>query len=394
MRRSAYRNGVKSRFIRKWPLAPLLTLTLVFANVAPSFATIRAGDSLYIKVWNHPELSKQVTVDATGGVRVPLSGVVDVAGLSETEAGQRLTDALRPVVAYPAVSVETVEQGKTLFVSGGPGGVLKYQAGETLSAAIADVMQSVPQMTQNLNDAGQSLSKIDGPNADRARIDLSQVKIQRDGSMLGTYDTVALDVAGTPGPLLQPGDTIVFAYKPIQVRVIGDVARPGIAYLDQNQAISEAIAQTGGLLPTAASNHVLLQRGGQTRSLALGDPAFNQPPQMGDVITVPAAPRVNVVGTVVNPGVVALKTDSTLLSAMYTAGGPTKWANLRDVQVVHGSAKTSYDVTALTHGDISQNPELQDGDTVVVPQNHAIDLTGFFGILGGIAAGLSSRVPL
>jgi protein involved in polysaccharide export with SLBB domain len=79
---------------------------------------------------------------------------------------------------------------------------------------------------------------------------------------------------------------------------------------------------------------------------------------------------------------------------MYTAGGPTKWADLKNVQIVRGSTKTSYNVTALTHGDISQNPALQDGDTVVVPQNHSIDWSGIFGILGGVAAGLASRVPL
>ena len=72
------------------------------------------------------------------------------------------------------------------------------------------------------------------------------------------------------------------------------------------------------------SNHVLLQRAGSTRSLALGDTAFNQPAQTGDVLTIPAAPRVNVVGTVVTPGVVALKTDPTLLSAclLYTSRIP------------------------------------------------------------------------
>ena len=55
---------------------------------------------------------------------------------------------------------------------------------------------------------------------------------------------------------------------------------------------------------------------------------------------------------------------------MYTAGGPTKQANLRDVQVVRDGVSTTYNVTALTHGDMSQNPTLQDGDTVVVPQGH------------------------
>lgn len=375
--------------------APLLTCLFVIGIVAPSMAAIHPGDSVLVKVWNHPELSKQVTVDSNGGVRVPLSGVVTVGGLDETQAGKKLADALRPMIAYPAVSVEMVEQGKNLFVSGGTSGVLKYQAGETLSAAIADEMQSTPATQQTLNDAGQSLSRVDGEYAGvRARIDLHHVMVQRDGNSLGDFDTVALGESGNPGPLLEPGDTIVFAYNPIRVRVSGDVARPGLTYLSEKQAMSEAIAQAGGLLPTASSNHILLQRDGSTRSLALGDPAFSSPSFPGDVLTIPTAPRVNVVGTVIKPGVVSLKTDASLLSAMYTAGGPTKQANLKDVQVVHGSTRTSYNVTALTHGDMSQNPLLQDGDTVLVPQSRGIDWSGLFGLLGGVAAGLATRVPL
>ena len=60
---------------------------------------------------------------------------------------------------------------------------------------------------------------------------------------------------------------------------------------------------------------------------------------------------------------------------------------------VHAGTTKSYDVTKLTHGDMSQNPMLADGDTVLVPEGHNIDWSGIFGILGGIAAGLASRVP-
>lgn len=383
------------RLIALRAAAPLVASAFVLATATPSFAAIRPGDTLSIKVWNHPELSKQVTVDADGGVRVPLSGVVNVGGLDEKQAGKRLADALRSMIVYPAVSVETIEQGKNIFVSGGPGGVLKYQPGETLSAAIADVMQSAPETTQQLNESGQSVTKVDSAElALRSRIDLRRVKVQRDTKTLGQFDTIALGISGDPGPALQPGDTIVFAYKPVQVRVIGDVSRPGMTYLGTDQSISEAISQAGGVLPTSSSNHIILQRDGAVRSLALGDPTFNQPALSGDVVTIPAAPRVSVVGMVANPGIATLKTDSSLLSAMYTVGGPTKWANLKNVQVVHGGRTVAYDVTQLTHGDLTQNPTLADGDTVVVPEGHKIDFTNFFGILGGVAAGLSSRVPL
>jgi protein involved in polysaccharide export with SLBB domain len=85
---------------------------------------------------------------------------------------------------------------------------------------------------------------------------------------------------------------------------------------------------------------------------------------------------------VVKPGDVQLKNDMTLLSALYGADGIQKWADLKKVQVMHGSQRTTYDVTALTHGDVSQNPPLSDGDTVFVPEGHKIDWTPVFAALG------------
>jgi len=379
---------------RSWALAPLSLLFCVIVTSAPSSATtIHSGDSLYVKVWNHPELSKQVVVDADGDVRVPLSGVVAVAGLDESSAAKKLAYALRPYVVYPAVNIETIEQSKTLFVAGGPIGQLPYKPGETLTGAVADAMNSTPNTTQSLNATGASVSRDSSAYAAmRARIDLRNVGIERDGTSIGAFDTVALTAHADPGPALEPGDTIVFAYKPVEVRVLGDVADPGATYLAKDQSVAEAITQAGGLLPTAVTNHLLLTRDGVTRSLALGDPAFAAPAQTGDIVDVPEAPRVNVIGTVATPGVVTLRTDPSLLSAMYTAGGPTKYANIKDVQILRDGQKTSYDVTQLTHGDTSQNPVLKDGDTVVVPEGHYFDFTGVFGVLGGIAAGLASRI--
>ncbi|MBD5655598.1 MAG: polysaccharide biosynthesis/export family protein, partial [Candidatus Eremiobacteraeota bacterium] len=113
------------------------TTVLVVAMAAPSLATIHSGDTLFIKVWNHPELSKQVVVDSAGRVRLPFSKTVAIAGLDESAAAGKLTEALRRLVVYPTVSVETIEQGRSIFVSAGPVGVITYQPGETLSAAIA-----------------------------------------------------------------------------------------------------------------------------------------------------------------------------------------------------------------------------------------------------------------
>jgi protein involved in polysaccharide export with SLBB domain len=110
-------------------------------------------------------------------------------------------------------------------------------------------------------------------------------------------------------------------------------------------------------------------------------PAYREPAQNGDSIYVPPGIHVGVVGQVANPERVLLQGDQTLLSAIYYAGGPTKYGDIRHVRLLHGGTQTEYDVTDLTHGADGQeknNPVLADGDTIFVPEGHKIDFTSLF----------------
>jgi protein involved in polysaccharide export with SLBB domain len=275
-------------------------------------------------------------------------------------------------------------QPDTIFVSGGPGGVLKFQPGETLAAALADLPLADRAPASADDSTARTADEL--VPLQTSRIDLRRVGVVRDDKSLGTFDASALSSNGESGPTLQPGDTIVLVDKPLAVHVNGDVQSPGVAYLWNDEPLSDALAQVGGPTPSAATSHIALTRGGVTQFVALGDPVFESPAVGNDAITVPAAPRVVVAGLVANPGAVTLKTNFTLLSALYEAGGPTKWADLSQVQVVSNNTKTTYDVNKLVHGASSQqNPELNDGDMVFVPEGHKIDTGGIFqGLLSAL----------
>ena len=66
------------------------------------------------------------------------------------------------------------------------------------------------------------------------------------------------------------------------------------------------------------------------------------------------------------------------MSALYFAGGPTRYGDIKHVGVIHQGVQQTYDVTKLTHGAPSANPQLSDGDTVFVPEGHKIDFTMIF----------------
>jgi protein involved in polysaccharide export with SLBB domain len=353
----------------------VLAAILVGVVASPALAKVHPGDRVAVLVYNHPELSEQTTVDGSGRISLPLAGDVDTTNLSPGEIASRVRYRLQPYVRKVAVDVQLVSQAQSIFVSGGPGGVLAYSPGENLSSALAQLR------AQNVAVANTVAGPQESTDFDHGRVDLTRVAIVRDGTVLGPFDSnqSAYNLGG--GTILQPGDTIELRDKPVAVTVRGYVKSPGVAYLNSTDPLSTAVAQVGGELPTS-TNNVTLVRDGVKRSVAFGSPEFSQPAQPGDLIIVPRAPTITVVGMVVKPGDVQLRNDSTLLSALYGADGIQKWADLKKIRVMHNGQYTSYDVTALTHGDVSQNPRLADGDTVFVPEGHKIDWTPVFAALG------------
>src|SRR5271166_880059 len=208
----------------------LIVFGVLFAAI-PAAAAVHAGDQLVVTVYGHPELSGPVDVDGAERISLSLAGTIDVHALDLHQIADRITLALAPYVIKPAVDVQLKSQLPVLFVSGGPGGVLKYQPGETLSAALAALPVNGKAVIAN----GESPDQVDtSRNLDlltTSRIDVRRVGIVRDGKSLGTFDVTTLSADGAGGPALQPGDTIVLVDKPLPVRVEGEVASPTIAHL-------------------------------------------------------------------------------------------------------------------------------------------------------------------
>jgi protein involved in polysaccharide export with SLBB domain len=196
---------------------------------------------------------------------------------------------------------------------------------------------------------------------------------------LSPVDAAALIGNGKPGPTLQPDDTIQLSLKPIAVNVRGDVHQPGVAHLDADQPISDALRQVGGADDLTAADEFELTRDGAQQLVTRSSPLYRMPAQNGDIVYVPNGIHIGVVGSVTTPGRVLLQGDQSMLSALYFAGGPTKYGDLRHVRVLHDGKPTEYDVTHLTHGgNEDENPTLVDGDTVFVPEGHKIDFSMIF----------------
>ena len=89
--------------------------------------------------------------------------------------------------------------------------------------------------------------------------------------------------------------------------------------------------------------------------------------------------QVNIIGEVKAPGTYALNSLSTVLNALYVAGGPTKLGTFREVKLVRGNTTIStLDIYEyLVHGTQNGNSTLQDQDVLLVgPYKNVITVEG------------------
>jgi protein involved in polysaccharide export with SLBB domain len=311
-----------------------------------------------VTVFNHPELTfATVTIDGDGKLAMPLAGNVVVAGLEPDAAAAHIGDALKSYLRAPVVSIAVVQQNATISIVGGPTSSLPFVPGQTLSSIVA------------------TLAATPG-------LDLHHVVVQRDGAKLGSYDGLDLLRHAEAGPALAPGDQVIVAQKPVAVNVVGVVHTAGIVYLDRGASIADAVSAAGGAMPDGATGAVDVLRGGVHQHVALSSEAGAQPVQDGDQITVPQAVHVAVGGQVGHPGETVLTNGTTLIAAIYEAGGPLRYSDLNHTEVLHDGVRHVYDVSKVPQGDSSQNPHLSEGDIVNVPTGGHLNLGDIFGGAG------------
>ncbi|MGD1854737.1 MAG: polysaccharide biosynthesis/export family protein [Leptolyngbyaceae cyanobacterium] len=200
-------------------------------------------------------------------------------------------------------------------------------------------------------------------------------------------------------------DLSLLSLRPISVTLSGEVSRPGplqLESLQDNGAAQtdvNALIEAGGVTSFADIREVTVRRvqaNGRTETIALNfwDSLVSEPAAVnvvlrdGDSIIVPRlspdevldrtliarssiAPgtiRVKVVGEVKIPGEVEVTPDSTLSSAIATAGGPTDDAKLSKVSFVRMDENENVTTQELDLRNLTDTIQVQDGDVIFVPK--------------------------
>jgi polysaccharide biosynthesis/export protein len=321
--------------------------------------TIGNGDLLDISVFDVPELTREVRVNQSGAISIPLVPArLHVAGLTEIQAQQKIADVLEAngLVSHPEVSVTVKEhRSRPITIVGAVGHPMVYEAdrGVTLLEVLAEAGGVA-------NDAGDTII------VSRPRSALF-VPIANPETIPEPPPGAAASAA-PEAPAAPPDD------KNAPPNDTDAAAFPSAGQVPQSP--SAAADSSGTTTASAGSTNIITINLNQL--LESGDMRNNISLQAGDVVTVPHAGIVYVLGAVNRPGGFVLSNDRsqmTTLKILSLAGGQTRTAKLDHAIIIRkdGTGKqteTDVDLKKII-GRQSEDLQVRASDILYIPDSKA-----------------------
>jgi len=338
----------------------------------PHDYVIGSGDVLEIEIFDVKELSRDVRVSQTGSIGIPLVPVrLQVAGLTETQAEQKIAEVLEAngLVSHPQVSVNVKERrSKPITVVGAVSHAMVYQA--------------------------------DGP------VTLLEVLAQAGGIASDAGDTVIVTrPVQTPlSPETQPGTAESAGPEPPEIGPVATLPKPEPSSAKPDSMPAPALdppspapdaASASSAGPTHPINAITINLNDLVES---GDATNNIPLQAGDIVTVPHAGIVYVLGAVPKPGGFVLANDRgqmSTLKILALAGGLNRTAKSDRAVIIRkdnqGKAhEVAVDLKKVQNRQ-TEDVLLQPSDILYVPDSgvkQALIRAAEFGLVLGSAVAL------
>ena len=241
--------------------------------------------------------------------------------------------------------------------------LVKLGAGDLLEVSV----YNVPELTSKVrvsNSGDIYLPLIDYVHVEGLTQEEAQSVIEKrleDGGFVRSpHVTIFVDEASSQG-----------------VTVIGEVGKPGIYPDVVDHRLFELISQAGGFTQNASRKIAILRKGEKTpiridlpRNLA-DDLSTNVEIMPGDIITVPRAPIIYVVGDVGRPsGLLVDNGQLTVLQALALAGGTNHTAKLGGARIIrkgpNGMFETRVEIKKMLEAKVP-DMTLQADDILFVP---------------------------
>jgi protein involved in polysaccharide export with SLBB domain len=285
--------------------------------------------------------------------------------------GQMLTVNLKNLQAGDLTGGGIVQPGDVIWVS--PAYIIVNIVGAVQRSGLF----SVPTKA-TLFDAIALAGGVSDPSAN--------IRIFRSGIEMLSIPWSKLIAGEIPTLTLQENDTILVSVKDVSgVVVTGMVQRPGMFNLVGKVTLLGVLAMAGAPLSEQRPMRVRVLRQGQEFLSVRIDAGMNASAVKelamellsGDIVAVePLTVRATLLGAVQKPGTYEVPVGSRIMDLLSQAGGLLPTANMSNVSLNRKGEVLNLNLGKLWEGEMEQNPELQDGDLILVPASQRIWVTG------------------
>ena len=290
---------------------------------------IGRGDLLAIEVFDVPELTREIRVSQTGSIGIPLVPVrLQVTGLTEVQAQQKIAEVLEAngLISHPQVTVSVKEKkSKPITVIGAVSKPMVYEADRPVT-----VLEVLAEAGGIASDAGDSV-------------------------IISRTDQTPPESAGEPPEITAE-----------------DMPAPAGAS-NAPAAAQVSPPPVTGAEPPPLSNTITVNL---NELLEAGDTRNNILLQGGDIVTVPHAGIVYVLGAVARPGGFVVSNDREQLStlkALALAGGMSPTAKKHQAVIIRKDAAGQQHQVIVDLGKVmkqeTEDVKLQASDVLYVPQS-------------------------
>src|ERR1700681_3487071 len=338
------------------------------ARYIPHDYIIGSGDTISIDVFDVKELSRDVRVSQTGTIGLPLIPVrLQVKGLTETQAEQKISEVLQAngLVSHPEVSVSVKDRkSKPITVVGGVPHPMVYQAERPVT--LLEVLAEAGGVSVDAGDTAIVTRPTSEP------LDTSQAPTigNEDVTPPSVQDVIPPSPSANNNAPAAGGSAIDSSQAVTSTAPV--TPAPNTNFPSTEAAAKDAPVPT---MPPALSNTITVNL---NQLMESGDPVNNIILQAGDIVTVPHAGIVYVMGAVGKPGGFVLANDRaqmTTLKMLALAGGLNRTAKSNHAVIIRRDRQgLQHEQTVDLQKVVERKAEdvrLEASDILYVPDSNA-----------------------
>ncbi len=207
----------------------------------PSEYVMGPGDEMVIQLYGKQNDVYRLTISRDGNIQFPELGPISIAGLDFADAKNLVKKRIKNQIIGVESSISL----------GGLRSMRVFVLGDAYKPGSYEV-SSLSTITNALFVSG-GIKTIGS---------LRNIQLKRAGKLISTLDLYDLLLKGdTSGDMrLLPGDVVFIPSVGSRVNVDGEVIRPAIYEIKNNETLGQLLAMVGGLKPTANAKTALLNR--------------------------------------------------------------------------------------------------------------------------------------